>query len=500
MHRFLLFAAALLASARAQLPPAFQPGWIIAQRLNNSASGNAAQSGYLDVIDPVRKVVVYTYALPTSPSGSAAACTLASSKSEGSLSRAPDGSALYFSCYAAAPGDPSPETETTVGRVLAVLSADGSLDTSTVDTGVALLGDSQARGAFVNAATGLLHLAGGKAGLTAGQARGTVRAQAQQLLTSDGGSAAWCAGSGCRPNLRVAAPGWGGQLLIAASGVNASNASAPGGFGSGGGVFTLWPAGDALATPWPYAAAAFPPPIAAAPGPGAVPHTPVALDALSLAVGDEVFGVCLYARASPAAPYTLSGCDAGWQAALNLSLGSGADLGARHIGLENGTGTPLLYVAATLPLVKMEQPSCASNGFPCSNTLFRYDVVARSWTPIIAAPAGQVYRGVAGVPLAAPAPSPAPPAAAAATPLAAIIGGAVGGGVLLFAVGLVIGLYATGRLCPASMRLRQKAVTPASAARAQSLGAAAPQGEAVAAWPPTAAERAVANPLGAVNA
>ena len=71
---------------------------------------------------------------------------------------------------------------------------------------------------------------------------------------------------------------------------------------------------------------------------------------------------------------------------------------------------------------------------------------------------------------------------------------------LLFALGLVIGLYATGRLCPASMRLRQKAVTPASAARAQSLGAAAPQGEAVAAWPPTAAERAVANPLGAVNA
>jgi hypothetical protein len=335
------------------------------------------------------------------------------------------------------------------------------------------------------------------------------RLQAPENATPAERSAAWCAGSsGCRPNLRVAAPGWGGQLLIAASGVNASNASAPGGYsGSSGGIFALWPAGDALATPWPYAAAAFPPPAAAAPGPDAVPHTPVALDALMLAVGDEVYGVCLYARASLAAPYSLRRCDAGWQAALGLTLGAGADLGARHIGLDNSTGVPLLYAAATLPLAKMLQPACSSNGYGCNNSIFLYDAAARRWTPIIAAPAGQVYRGVAGVPLVARAPTPTPtpaPAPAAATPLAAIIGGAVGGGLLLFAAGLVIGLYATGRLCPAGMRLHAKTVTPASAARAQSLGAAAPQqGEAVA-WPPTAAaasaERVVANPLSAVTA
>ena len=359
--------------------------------------------------------------------------------------------------------------------------------------------ESQARGVFGYSATGQLHMAAGKAGLTAGLARGAVRAATQpQLVTSDGAVAAWC-GPTCRPNLRVASEGHGGVVLIAASAVNASNASAPGGFSTGDGVFALWPANSPLAPPWPYAAQGFPQAIAAAAGPGAVAHTPAALGPLTLAVGDEVLGVCVYTRATEAAPFALQFCDAGWQAALGLSLGAGADLGARHIGVDTSTGTTLLYAAATLPLAASATPACNNAPtYPCNNTLFRYDVAARTWTAIIAAPAGHVYRGVVGVPFAALTPTPAPapaPAAQAAAPLGAIIGGAVGGGVLLFVVGIAVGRVATGgRLCPAGLSVRPKKVTPESAARAQSLGAAQAAAP-VEAWPPAKSDKVVPNPL-----
>ena len=72
LHHQAVIAAVLLALARAQSPPpAFQPGWLVAQRLANNGSGNAAMSGFLDVIDPVARAVVYTYALPTAPAGAA---------------------------------------------------------------------------------------------------------------------------------------------------------------------------------------------------------------------------------------------------------------------------------------------------------------------------------------------------------------------------------------------------------------------------------------------
>ena len=83
-----LLAAALAACAVAQTPPAFQRGWILAARVLNQGSSNAAEAGFIDVIDPVAKSVVYTYALPTAAAGASAACTFASSKSEGALTRA----------------------------------------------------------------------------------------------------------------------------------------------------------------------------------------------------------------------------------------------------------------------------------------------------------------------------------------------------------------------------------------------------------------------------
>jgi hypothetical protein len=81
-------------------------------------------------------------ALPTAPSGANRALTLSGvSSTEGMLSRSADGHSLTMAGYAAAPGTGDPIGTGALPRVVGLVSATGTVDTSTVVTGAFLTQD-----------------------------------------------------------------------------------------------------------------------------------------------------------------------------------------------------------------------------------------------------------------------------------------------------------------------------------------------------------------------
>jgi hypothetical protein len=115
---------------------AFTPGSLVVLRVGAGAAGlnSAATAVFLEEISPLGPPV-QTLAMPTSATtaGNRAVTTSGSATSEGFLKRSVDGRYLTFGGYNAEPGTATVAgtTSTAVNRVVARISADGTVDTTT---------------------------------------------------------------------------------------------------------------------------------------------------------------------------------------------------------------------------------------------------------------------------------------------------------------------------------------------------------------------------------
>ena len=140
-----LVSAALALGPALALAAPFKPGNLVVARVGDGSAAltSAATEVFLDEFTP-GGTLVQTIALPTSVTGNNRILTASgSATTELHLTRSADGHYLVLTGYGAAPGTPAIATSQTtdVARVIGLIAADGTLDTST-STGDAFNGAS----------------------------------------------------------------------------------------------------------------------------------------------------------------------------------------------------------------------------------------------------------------------------------------------------------------------------------------------------------------------
>lgn len=143
-HKVLTFLVAALAAGSALAAP-FKPGNIVVARVGNGTAAltAAAAAVFLDEYTPAGQLV-QSVALPTSASGTNRILTAAgTAAAELAVTRSADGHYLVLTGYGATPGTAAVAgtSSNAIARVIGLIAADGSFDTSTY-TGDAFTGGS----------------------------------------------------------------------------------------------------------------------------------------------------------------------------------------------------------------------------------------------------------------------------------------------------------------------------------------------------------------------
>jgi DNA/RNA endonuclease G, NUC1 len=131
--RLLAFGFTVLAAIGSASAASFTPGNIVVYRVGTGAAPlpTSATAVFLDEYTPTG-TLVQSVAMPTTAALPQRACTAAgTAATEGFLSRSPDGLYLALGCYDAALLTATPNSSTTIPRVIARIDSNAAIDTST---------------------------------------------------------------------------------------------------------------------------------------------------------------------------------------------------------------------------------------------------------------------------------------------------------------------------------------------------------------------------------
>lgn len=380
-----LLCACACASAAGLHLGAFPAGSIVAVRTPSKLKTGYAEPVFLDVLSSAGELLS-TVALPNTSSAGVMALTSRRSTVEGQLSRSDDGCFLAFVGYDATFNTPSPYTDPSVPRSVAVISADGDVDISTSSMGLAALTGTARGAALVGDGSYVLS---SDAGLMAPAPLHVARADGGPLVAD---------------NVRGVAA-WRGSLFVTTA--SYSRGALPG-------VWRLNAAGAPIVAPADGSLGEFVGAAGYVSGSDQGPYGVAVADDFTVLVTEETDGLFVF-RANA----TQAGGGAGWHRAPAPPLtdpgAAGAYAGFTHVGVDPLTGVALVVSSYDATKDSDDDVRYTTTIYEVLRGVEGWDG-ALSLRAIATSPAGFDYRGAQPAPSCAPLPSSTPfPAPAPAT-------------------------------------------------------------------------------------